>query len=108
VKAAVIEEIVVDDGGATAIELVEVDLVEDDKNKDKKIKIFINEVKYKAPKPVMTGAELKALADIAVENQLFLDEPGHHDDPQIFDDEEFQLKSGMKFYDVPVGNLGAR
>ncbi|MCW2855442.1 MAG: hypothetical protein JWR52_1057 [Marmoricola sp.] len=107
-KETVIEEIVVDDAGSTAMKLVEIDLIEDDKNVVKKIKIFINEVEYKAPKPVMTGAELKALADIAVENQLFLDEPGHHDDPQIFDDEEFQLKSGMKFYDVPVGNLGAR
>lgn len=75
---------------------------------NKKIKIFINDVKYMAPKPEMTGAELKALAGIAPENQLFEDAPGHHDDPQVFDDVQFDLKSGMKFYDVPVGNLGAR
>jgi hypothetical protein len=73
-----------------------------------KINIFINDDKYTAPKPVMTGAELKVLAGIAPENQLFEDAPGYHDDPQVFDDVPFKLKSGMKFYDVPVGNLGAR
>lgn len=79
-----------------------------DKGTDKKVKIFINDHKYEAPKPVMTGAELKILAGIASDNQLFLDAPGNHDDPQILDQEQAHLKSGMKFYDVPVGNLGAR
>lgn len=74
----------------------------------KKINIFINDDKYVAPKPDMTGAELKVLANIAAQNQLFQDAPGHHDDPQVFDDIPFHLKSGMKFYDVPVGNLGGR
>jgi len=84
------------------------DIDEVDKKTGKNIKITINEVKYKAPKPEMTGNELKALAAIAPENQLFLDAPGHGDDPQVFDDVPFALKSGMKFYDVPVGNFGAR
>jgi hypothetical protein len=75
---------------------------------DKKIKISINDDQYDAPKPAMTGAELKALAGIAPENHMFEDAPGHHDDPQVLDDVPFALKSGMKFYDVPAGNLGAR
>lgn len=74
----------------------------------KKIKIFIDDVNYTAPKEAMTGAELKELAGISPQNQLFEDAPGHHDDPQVFDDVPFELKSGLKFYDVPVGNLGAR
>lgn len=74
----------------------------------KKIKIFINDDAYSVDQPTMTGSELKALAGIAPENQLFEDAPGHHDDPQVLDDSPFELKSGMKFYDVPAGNLGAQ
>lgn len=73
-----------------------------------KTRIFINDDKYDAPKPVMTGVELKALAGITAENHLFQDAPGNHEDPQIFDDMPFELRPGMKFYDVPAGNLGAR
>lgn len=84
-------------------------LTEDEAKKanKKKIKIFVNEVKYQVTKAAMTGTQLKALADIAPENQLFLDAPGDHEDPQVFDDVPFKLKAGMEFYDVPVGNLGA-
>jgi hypothetical protein len=74
---------------------------------DKNVKIFINEVPYRVAKGAMTGAELKTLAAIPAENQLFEDAPGHHDDPQVFDDVPFELKNGMEFYDVPVGNFGA-
>jgi hypothetical protein len=95
----------------TAVEQGAADVLEDaadGKEAEKKIKIFINEDKYEVPNAAMTGAEMKALAGIVSENQLFMDAPGHHDDPQVFDDVPFDLKSGMKFYDVPVGNLGAR
>ena len=89
-----------------AVELLTEGKVE--KADKRKFKIFINEVKYKVAKTAMTETQLKALADIATENQLFLDAPGDHDDPQVFDDEPFKLKAGMEFYDVPVGNLGAK
>lgn len=72
----------------------------------KKFNIFINDTRYPVEAPTMTGRQLKELAGIAEENQLFLDAPGHGDDPQVFEDVPFELKSGMKFYDVPVGNLG--
>lgn len=92
---------------ATAVQdIAEVKTAADKKN-DRRVKIFINDEPYKAPKSEMTGAELKALADIPAENQLFEDAPGHHDDPQVLDDVPFKLKHGMKFYDVPVGNFGA-
>jgi Multiubiquitin len=73
-----------------------------------KIEIFIANTKFDVKEPALTGRQLKALAGIAEANQLFLDVPGHGDDVQVFDDVPFELKSGMKFYDVPVGNLGAR
>jgi hypothetical protein len=75
--------------------------------KAKKVNIFINDHKYVVHEDEMTGAQLKALAGIASSNQLFLENHGNNDDLPVRDDEEIELKSGMKFYDVPVGNLGA-
>jgi len=72
----------------------------------KKFNIFVNDTRYVVHEPRMTGRQLKDLAGIAESNQLFLDAPGNGDDPQVFDDAPFKLRSGMKFYDVPVGNLG--
>lgn len=73
-----------------------------------KIAIFIDNTKFEATAPALTGRQLKALAGIAQANHLFLEVPGHGDDVQVFEDVPFELRSGMKFYDVPVGNLGAR
>jgi len=70
------------------------------------INIVINRVHYRAPRPVMTGAELAALAGVPAGNQLFLEVPGPDDDRPIGPDEPVELRSGMRFYDVPVGNLG--
>jgi hypothetical protein len=68
-----------------------------------KINIFINDTRYQAPRPVMTGAEL---AGVPAGNQLFLEVDGPGDDRPISVDEPVKLRSGMRFYDVPVGNLG--
>jgi len=76
--------------------------------KVKKVNIFINDRKHSVDSAALTGAQLKALASIAGANQLFLETPGPEDDLPIRDDDEIKLKSGMRFYDVPVGNLGAR
>lgn len=72
----------------------------------KKYNIFINETRYVVTQRTMTGRELKALAEIPEANQIFLDVPGDGDDVQVFDDAPFEMKSGMKFFDIPVGNLG--
>ncbi|MFP5327658.1 MAG: multiubiquitin domain-containing protein [Acidimicrobiia bacterium] len=72
----------------------------------KGIRIFINDQPYFAPKPAMTGRELTALAGVPEGNQLFLDVPGHGDDQPVDADTPFDLKPGMKFYDVPVGMFG--
>ncbi len=70
------------------------------------INIFINGTHYRAPQPIMTGTELAALAGVPAGNQLFLEIPGPGDDRPIGPDDPVELRSGMRFYDVPVGNLG--
>jgi hypothetical protein len=70
------------------------------------INIFINNTHYRAPKPVMTGQEIAILGGVPAGNQLFLEVPGPGDDRPIGPDEPVELRSGMRFYDVPVGNLG--
>lgn len=110
-KATAVDTVEAVEGAELSPAVTNTDVIEEvtvNEKPKKKIKIVINGDKYEAPKPVMTGAELKVLADIAPENHLFEDAPGHHDDPQVLDDVPIELKSGMKFYDVPAGNLGAR
>ncbi|HMM95060.1 multiubiquitin domain-containing protein [Phycicoccus sp.] len=70
------------------------------------INIHINDEHYKVTRGAMTGAELAQLAGVPVGNQLFLEVPGAGDDRPIAPAETVELKSGMRFYDVPVGNLG--
>lgn len=73
---------------------------------DRRIEIRINDQPFVAPEPVMTGAQLAALAGLPPENQLFLEVPGPGDDFSIRPDQKVELHSGMKFYDVPVGTFG--
>ncbi len=70
------------------------------------INIHINDVHYKLDRTQYTGAELAVLAGIPAGNQLFIDLPGNGDDSPVGPDEQLTVRSGMKFYDVPVGNLG--
>jgi len=70
------------------------------------INIFINGTKFTAPKPVMTGAEIKHLGGIPPEYQLFLEVAGPKPDKGVRDDEPVELKSGMHFFGVVPGNLG--
>ena len=82
------------------------------KNKDEDkvtpihINIFINGKKFIAPKPMMTGAEIKTLGGVPAEYQLFLEEPGPKPDKGTRDGEQIELKSGMHFFGVVPGNLG--
>mgnify|MGYP001206389234 CR=1 FL=1 len=70
------------------------------------INIRINSEHYQVDVTSMTGLQIKQLAGIAAGNHLFVDTPGNGDDEQILDDRVVELRSGMAFYDVPVGNLG--
>ncbi len=71
-----------------------------------RIRIFINDKGYFAPKPVMTGLEIKNLGGIPPDYQLFKEVPGKGDDQLIRDDEQVELKSGDKFHGIVPGNLG--
>ncbi len=71
------------------------------------VPIEIDKKPYEAPKPEMRGDELKALASVPGDYQLFLDTPpGQGDDLLIPNDFVVQLKPGMKFHSVPPGNVG--
>lgn len=72
----------------------------------KRIRIFVNDNPLFATQETMTGAEIAALGGVTVGNQLFLEVAGPGDDVPIGADQHVQLKSGMKFYDVPVGTFG--
>lgn len=72
----------------------------------KRIRIFVNDQPYFAPESAMTGQGLLAMAGLPAGNQLFLAVPGHGEDLPVDPNEPFELKPGMKFYDVPVGTFG--
>jgi len=74
--------------------------------KREEVTIFINDERKVAPKTAMTGAEIKALGNIPIQNRLFKEEPGIHPDKPIADNETVQLKNGDKFYDLPPGVVG--
>lgn len=72
-----------------------------------RITIQINAKPYHVEEPEMTGAEIKALGNIPPANRLFREVPGQGDDIAIGDSDTVELKSGYKFYDLPVGVHGA-
>jgi Multiubiquitin len=67
------------------------------------VPIQIDHKPYKAPKPSMTGGEIRRLAepDIAADRDLFRVVPGPSDDVKIGDNEIVQLEPGMHFYSAP-------
>jgi hypothetical protein len=86
---------------------------EKDKKEEKehKITILINQTPYEAPKPVMTGLEIKELAGGPLDYWLILvvkspDEVAGGDDKQIQDEEAVELKSGMRFRIVNAATFG--
>jgi hypothetical protein len=79
--------------------------------KDKKITILINNRPYEAPKPSMTGREIKELGGGPMDYWLILvvkspDPVAGGDDKQIQDEEVVDLKSGMHFRIVNPATFG--
>lgn len=70
------------------------------------VNIFVNDVRHPVGRAALTGAEIAALGGIPAGNQLFLEVPGPGDDELVAPDRSLEVKSGMRFYDVPAGNLG--
>lgn len=67
------------------------------------IPIHIEQTMYKATKALMTGAELRLLAEphIAANRDLFRTVPGPDDDQLVEDGTAIELKPGMHFYSAP-------
>jgi hypothetical protein len=72
----------------------------------RKFTIFINDHRYQVEEDVLTGSQIKALDSIPPANTLFLEVPGPEPDKKIEDAETVELRSGMKFYDVPPTTRG--
>ncbi len=68
--------------------------------------IFVNGTRFDVQNHVLTGHEILQLAGLPESNHLFLEVSGPGDDRQIGPDKKIELHNGMRFYDVPVGNLG--
>lgn len=70
------------------------------------IHITIDHREYVVYQVEMTGAELKALADIAETDLLFLEVHGPGEDEPVANDTVVHLRDGEHFYDMPPGNFG--
>lgn len=72
--------------------------------------IIVNNKAVHATGESLTGAEIKKLAGVPAEYELFLvHEPGgggQQPDRQVSDTESLQLHNGMKFRAIPPGNQG--
>lgn len=66
--------------------------------------IEIDGKEYPVSEQTMTGAQLKALAGIASEYQLFLEQPG--EDRSVGDNDSIKLNNSMKFYSLPPATFG--
>lgn len=69
------------------------------KDKKKLVEITVNHKKVKVPKET-TGAEIKRLAEVGSDFQLFLVK--HGDETEIGDDEPITVRKGMKFSATPT------
>ena len=67
------------------------------------VNIIIDKQHVAAPKPLMTGSEIRGLhkPPIGPDRDLFLKVPGPGDDKKIGDSDQVELKDGMHFFSVP-------
>ena len=68
------------------------------------IHIFINKKRYEIDNPVQTGASLKSLAGILLNDVLFLQQPG--EDEVIPNDKKVTLKDGDHLHSQPPADYG--
>ena len=74
---------------------------------ERRTPIFINDVRHVVTSPTLTGAEIKALGAIPPQNKLFRETRGSGADEEIRDDQSVELQAADRFYDLPVGVVGA-
>lgn len=68
---------------------------------------FVDGKKYETAQTALTGAEIKAIAGVAANYQLFLEEEGDKPDKSISDGEAVNLTERVKhFFAVPPATFG--
>lgn len=78
------------------------------KDKAKLNHFFVDAKKYETAQTALTGAEIKAIAGVAANYQLFLEEQGSDPDKAIGDGEAVNLAERVKhFFAVPPATFGA-
>lgn len=71
---------------------------------DHLIHVFINKKKFELDKPVQTGASLKKLAEIPLNDVLFLQQPG--EDQILTNEAKIDLKNGDHLHSQPAADYG--
>jgi hypothetical protein len=70
---------------------------------------FVDAKRYETAKTALTGAEIKAIASVAPNYQLFLEEEGDRPDKGIGDGEAVSIHERVKhFFAVPPATFGVR
>jgi hypothetical protein len=70
---------------------------------------FVDNKKYETEHTSLKGLEIKTIAAVAANYQLFLEEHGNAPDRPISDSEDVDLKNPPKhFYAVPTATFGQR
>jgi hypothetical protein len=70
---------------------------------------FVDAKRYETAKTALTGAEIKAVANVAPNYQLFLEEEGDRPDKGIGDGESVGIAERIKhFFAVPPATFGFR
>ena len=68
---------------------------------------FVDAKRYESAKTALTGAEIKAIATVATNYQLFLEEEGDRPDKGIPDGEAVSITDRVKhFFAVPPATFG--
>lgn len=68
---------------------------------------FVDGKKYETAQTALTGAEIKSIAGVAANYQLFLEEEGDEPDKAISDGEAVNLTERVKhFFAVPPATFG--
>lgn len=68
---------------------------------------FVDKVKYETQLTALKGLEIKTMASVAANYQLFLEEPGPGPDRVISDGEDVNVQNPPKhFYAVPPATFG--
>jgi hypothetical protein len=70
---------------------------------------FVDAKRYETAKTALTGAEIKAIANVTPNYQLFLEEEGDKPDRGIGDGEAVSIHERVKhFFAVPPATFGVR